>query len=418
MIGAHRLLPVLLLLGCVAPKRVMQDLWRADELIAKSTELQGRHCAPEALANAVADAAFARIEFLQASPHRARDHASDALTAATAAWAASEACGSSDGDADGIPDVVDRCPDEKEDYDDDRDEDGCRDVEPIGDEDGDGIKNIDDDCVDVPEDFDGHNDEDGCPETSEDSDGDGIIDALDRCADEAEDLDGFKDADGCPDPDNDSDGIPDHRDACPVSAEDPDSWEDEDGCPEADNDLDGIADIDDQCPNAPGFREQNGCPAEDADHDGVADDADLCPTTREVMNDYLDDDGCPDTPPTKIRVTSTRILMDDKVQFETGKDRLLASANVLLEEIAQVLRDAPGLKLRIEGHTDSEGSDDANLRLSQRRSDAVRAWLMDTGIDGRRIVAEGFGEFRPIDTNRTSTGRSNNRRVEFHVLRE
>ena len=69
----------------------------------------------------------------------------------------------------------------------------------------------------------------------------------------------------------------------------------------------------------------------------------------------------------------------------------------------------------IEGHTDSQGSDSLNKRLSQQRAAAVFDYLVGQGIERNRMNPSGFGEERPIDTNRTSEGRANNRRVEFHI---
>jgi outer membrane protein OmpA-like peptidoglycan-associated protein len=312
---------------------------------------------------------------------------------------------------------VDACPTEPEDFDGDADEDGCRDVDPYGDEDGDGVINLEDACVDQPEDFDGDKDDDGCPETSEDSDGDGIINAVDACPDEAEDLDGFKDSDGCPDYDNDDDAVSDLADACALIAEDRDAWEDEDGCPDPDNDLDGIPDVNDECPNEPGDRDRAGCPLSDADKDGVSDANDRCLDQPETINQYLDEDGCPDTPPSGVRVTNTQIEIKEMVQFQTGEATLIGASFNTLDGVFQVLKDAPYLKLRIEGHTDSEGGDDSNLGLSKERAQSVRVYLESKGIDPSRLESVGFGETRPIDTNRTPQGRARNRRVEFHIIK-
>ena len=68
------------------------------------------------------------------------------------------------------------------------------------------------------------------------------------------------------------------------------------------------------------------------------------------------------------------------------------------------------MKLRVEGHTDNVGDDTSNLQLSNRRAEAVRTFLIQAGISADRLDYEGFGETRPVDTNRTKTGRSNNRR--------
>ena len=80
------------------------------------------------------------------------------------------------------------------------------------------------------------------------------------------------------------------------------------------------------------------------------------------------------------------------------------------------MRAYPAIRVKIEGHTDSDGSDSSNLRLSQARAEAVREYLISRGsVASVRLGAEGFGETIPIDTNRTAAGKANNRRVEFRI---
>lgn len=413
-----RWIPALLALGvgCTIPKHVTDTLAKAENTVALAEKVYARKCAPVELATGKANLDFARVELKQGYVRRADEHADAAYRASVAALEIATPCGGADRDQDTVADIVDRCPDEKEDLDGFQDEDGCRDLDPMGDEDADGVVNIDDGCIDVPEDLDGDRDDDGCPETSEDRDGDGLIDAVDACPDEAEDVDGFRDSDGCPDPDNDEDGVIDIRDACALDAEDLDGWQDDDGCPEADNDEDGISDASDRCPNEPGPRANDGCPVKDADGDGIADINDLCPTVPEVVNNYLDEDGCPDAPPTNVTVTRTRVEIKETIQFETGSATLLPSSNRVLDDVAQVLNDVGTMRLRIEGHTDAEGSDETNLDLSRERATSVRVYLESKGIPRDRLESVGKGETEPIDTNRTPSGRARNRRVEFHII--
>jgi outer membrane protein OmpA-like peptidoglycan-associated protein len=402
--------------ACADPRKVNTTLTHAEQTITQANAVYARLCAPEEIANAESGAAFTRVEFHQGDVRRAQDHANYADQWAILALEKATPCGTADFDKDKIVDIVDQCPKEPEDYDGVNDEDGCRDIDPNGDEDGDGIKNMDDGCMFEPEDFDMDQDEDGCPETSEDTDGDGIINAIDQCVTDPEDLDGFKDSDGCPDPDNDDDGVVDLNDACVKVPEDKDAWEDDDGCPEPDNDLDTLPDTADACPNEPGDRVNNGCPNTDRDKDGIADGNDKCPDVAENVNQYLDDDGCPDNPPSRVVVTRERIEIKDTIQFEVGKATLLAASFPVLKDVATVMKDAPDIKIRIEGHTDSDGSDASNLTLSQARAESVLAYLQQQGIDASRMTAQGFGETRPIDTNRTTAGKAKNRRVEFHIV--
>jgi outer membrane protein OmpA-like peptidoglycan-associated protein len=73
------------------------------------------------------------------------------------------------------------------------------------------------------------------------------------------------------------------------------------------------------------------------------------------------------------------------------------------------------MAIRVEGHTDSEGDDDYNMTLSQRRADSVRRFIAGEGIDESRLEAVGRGETRPLASNATPQGRRRNRRVEFHI---
>lgn len=255
------------------------------------------------------------------------------------------------------------------------------------DRDGDGIWDHEDQCPDDPEDMDGHEDEDGCPDL--DRDRDGITDADDVCPDDPEDIDGFRDADGCPDLDNDNDGLVDRVDKCPNEAEDLNGFEDEDGCPEGVIDRDG---------------------------DGIVDNVDQCPDEPENKNEYLDEDGCPDVKPQNVTITKERIEIHQKILFASGKAKILRSSWPILDSVAQVMKDYPAITVRIEGHTDSDGSDTLNQRLSDQRAAAVQEYLGGKGVEAKRLSSKGYGETQPIDTNRTSTGKANNRRVEFHIV--
>jgi outer membrane protein OmpA-like peptidoglycan-associated protein len=255
-----------------------------------------------------------------------------------------------------------------------------------------------------------------------DSDGDAIMDHMDACPDMPELVNGYKDTDGCPETDQDGDGLFDDEDRCPLEAEDRDAWQDEDGCPDPDNDGDKLLDYQDKCPNEAedfnGFQDDDGCPEGviDADGDGIYDNVDACPNEAENVNEYLDEDGCPDVKPQAVRITRERIEIDEKILFATGKSTILPESYGILDSVAQVMRDYPKIKIRIEGHTDSQGSDSYNLKLSDQRAGAVFQYLVNQGIGGSRMTSIGKGETTPLDTNRTDAGRANNRRVEFHIV--
>lgn len=285
--------------------------------------------------------------------------------------------------------------------------------------DGDGFPDSDDQCPNRAEDKDGFEDTDGCPDP--DNDKDGILDVDDRCPMQPEDKDGFEDNDGCPDPDNDKDGFLDPNDKCPNKPEDKDGFEDTDGCPDLDNDNDGIPDTSDKCPLVPedrdGFEDEDGCPDIDNDQDKILDIVDKCPMQPETYNGVKDDDGCPDSKATRAVLTATKIEILDKVHFATNKATIKKKSWKLLREVAEILVNNPQVtKLRIEGHTDSRGPGKYNLDLSDRRAAAVRAFLLDYKVAGDRLVSKGFGEARPIASNKSGKGRANNRRVEFMIL--
>ena len=241
-----------------------------------------------------------------------------------------------------------------------------------------------------------------------DMDGDGIPDDVDQCPRVPEDRDGFQDADGCPDDDNDGDGITDKLDKCPNEPEDRDGFEDADGCPDPDNDKDGIPDTQDKCPNEPG-PPPDGCPDPDKDKDGIPDAQDKCPNEPGPPPD-----GCPKKY-NLVVVTETKIELKQTVFFETNRAVIRRISHALLDEVAQALKDNPTIKVEIQGHTDSQGSDRSNLKLSQRRADSVRRYLIKKDVTSDRMVAKGYGESVPIADNRTSEGRAQNRRVEFVI---
>ncbi len=259
-----------------------------------------------------------------------------------------------------------------------------------------------------------------------DSDKDGIVNALDRCPKDPEDKDGWQDDDGCPELDNDKDGLTDDVDRCPDDAEDLDEFQDSDGCPDVDNDKDNIMDVADRCPNQPetanGYKDEDGCPddapVDDTDGDGYKDDVDRCPYDAEDFDGVEDEDGCPDEE-RRVIVENDFIRITERIYFDTGKTTIQDRSMSLIEEIAKTIVDNPHLKkIRVEGHTDSVGSETGNLKLSQGRANAVSDALSSRGVEKSRLDAVGFGEIRPIETNDTDEGRQANRRVEFIIVEQ
>jgi OOP family OmpA-OmpF porin len=284
----------------------------------------------------------------------------------------------------------------------------------VKDRDNDGIADEKDACPDVPGVANADPTKNGCPlEKPSDKDGDGIVDAEDACID----VPGVKDADpkknGCP-PDKDGDGIYDKDDACPDVAGMPDPDPKKNGCP-PDKDADTIPDAQDACPDVPGVADPepkpNGCPP-DKDGDTILDKDDACPDVPGQANPDPAKNGCP-----LVVLTAKAIEINEQVHFEYNKANILPDSDTLLTAVAQVLKDHPEIKkISIEGHTDNKGAPAYNATLSQKRADAVMKWLVDHGIEKKRMSAKGFGQTKPIADNKTDEGREKNRRVEFKIV--
>jgi outer membrane protein OmpA-like peptidoglycan-associated protein len=106
------------------------------------------------------------------------------------------------------------------------------------------------------------------------------------------------------------------------------------------------------------------------------------------------------------------LTLSGSVLFATGKSELMPTARKRLDDVVAALKDDPR-SITIVGHTDSVGSDDMNMALSQKRADAVRTYLVTHGLQENRVTSEGQGETQPIADNKTAEGRANNRRVEI-----
>jgi large repetitive protein len=324
-----------------------------------------------------------------------------------------DGCHDFDNDEDGVVDQKDECPNEKEDLDEFEDLDGC----PDPDNDLDGMLDAQDQCPNEKEDIDAFEDDDGCPEP--DNDQDGILDGDDLCVNQPELVNGINDIDGCPELDSDDDSILDLADLCPDTPEDIDQYQDEDGCPDPDNDQDKIEDTVDQCPNDAEdpdyFQDEDGCPDLDNDGDKILDAVDQCPNEPEVINSVKDEDGCPDE--AKIVFENNRIRILEKVYFSRGRATIKTASFSLLNQVAKILASNLQItKVQIEGHTDSQGSARYNRRLSDKRAKAIKRYLEKKNVAPERLVAIGYGEDQPIESNDTKEGRQANRRVVFRVL--
>ncbi|MCC6720709.1 MAG: OmpA family protein [Bacteroidia bacterium] len=113
-----------------------------------------------------------------------------------------------------------------------------------------------------------------------------------------------------------------------------------------------------------------------------------------------------------------KILTDGKfvshaIKFDVGKSTIKGESMGFINELGKWLKENPTIKLEIGGHTDSDGDDASNLKLSEQRAEAVRKLLVSLGVDGSRLKSKGYGESKPSSSNDTSEGKADNRRVEF-----
>ena len=114
-----------------------------------------------------------------------------------------------------------------------------------------------------------------------------------------------------------------------------------------------------------------------------------------------------------IEISRTAIRLRKRIVFAEKQANIPSDSRETLDEISRFLADNPQITLEIQGHTDSAGDSSRNLKISQKRADAVRDYLIKTGIKPARLVAKGYGETTPIESNQTSRGRAANRRIEI-----
>jgi outer membrane protein OmpA-like peptidoglycan-associated protein len=255
------------------------------------------------------------------------------------------------------------------------------------------------------------------PPLPPDTDGDGIRDDVDACVT----VPGVASTDaskhGCPERlDTDKDGIFDDEDACVTDAGVASEDKEKHGCP-PDQDGDGVLDRDDACVSEAGPKsddpKKHGCPLpKDSDGDGIIDPEDACPDKAGPASDDASKHGCP-----RAEVSGERVIILDRIEFDTGKATIRSESTAILEAVRAVLEENPQIKkLRVEGHTDNRGGRGMNVGLSRRRAAAVVQWLVDNGINQERLTSQGLGPDKPVESNDSDTGRQNNRRVEFHIV--
>lgn len=236
------------------------------------------------------------------------------------------------------------------------------------------------------------------PRIDPDTDKDGLPDSQDSC----KTIPGPPKWHGCPVPDSDLDGVNDDEDSCKTVA----GVMRYHGCPIPDSDNDGVNDEEDSCKNVPGSKNYHGCPVPDSDHDGLNDEIDKCPSEPGPAENQ----GCPVV---KAGIVKIEQIVAADVIFKSNSANLTGSSYSAIEELADSMKTNPDLNLLIEGHTDNQGGEAYNMKLSEDRANTVKKLLIKFGIPDNRIEVRAFGDSQPIGSNNTSAGRALNRRVVF-----
>jgi len=129
----------------------------------------------------------------------------------------------------------------------------------------------------------------------------------------------------------------------------------------------------------------------------------------------------PEPEPARVELRDDRIVINEKIQFAYNDDRILPQSFSLLDEVAAVIKQNPQvMKIEIGGHASTEGGDDHNLQLSDRRAHAVMKHLVEkAGVDAGRLTSKGYGEQKPlVHPDDSEEQREVNRRVEFLILEQ
>jgi len=146
----------------------------------------------------------------------------------------------------------------------------------------------------------------------------------------------------------------------------------------------------------------------DSDGDGVPDSLDQCPNTPKGIK--VDRVGCPVPIPEKVSITLL-------VEFDFDKAVVKPQYHGDIEKVANFLKAYPKTTGELEGHTDSIGTEEYNMKLSMRRAESVKKYLVEKfNIDGSRLSTVGYGEARPVASNKTDAGRQKNRRVVANIV--
>lgn len=200
----------------------------------------------------------------------------------------------------------------------------------------------------------------------------------------------------CQPADSDGDGVPDYRDKCPDTPKG--AKVDADGC-----EIKPAA----AAPAAPAPAPASAAKTDgDSDGDGVPDAKDKCPDTPKGAQ--VDHNGCP--------LVDKLVLKGVWFAFDSAK--ITAESAKVLDEVALIFKRYPSLVAEMGGHTCSIGTKKYNQKLSERRAQAVRKYLIGQGVDAKQLTAKGYGELQPAESNASREGRERNRRTEMRIIKQ
>ena len=178
-----------------------------------------------------------------------------------------------------------------------------------------------------------------------------------------------------------------------------------------DSDQDGVPDYIDKCIFEKGRADNDGCPfIGDKDRDGIPDREDKCPEVKGIEKF----EGCPDANSLRVTELVTVMSYSKNIYFNTDSNSIRSGFYyTMLDDVAEIMLKNKDVTFSVAGYTDNVGTDEYNLKLSERRSNEARNYLIERGVEADRISAKGYGEVNPKYSNDTEQGKQLNRRVEI-----